>query len=815
MSQIMEKFDVLNELNDEFKQRVKILYVFQDYYSNKYNVLIVTKDDKTFAFGENSSNRLGFGHDKVVNEIQIVKELRDQQIIDFANGDCHCIARNSSGKVYCWGFNLWGLLGIGSQDESYHKPILNQYLNNEFVIDISCGAYHSLVLTNCGEVYAWGSNYCGEIGNGCNDNQSIPIKVKGFNNEKVVMISCGYYHSMALTKYGNVYSWGDNRFGQLGIGNTVDSNEPKFIAVIDENKCNVFIEKISCGFAHSLLLSSDGNIYTFGLNESGELGNQKEENELSPQRIITETKFIDISSHWDKYISIALSQNGNYYIWGKYGEEIIRKPKLKLTTKLTNFESFVDIYAKYLKITNKAIHFEDQNSVSILLRDKYANEFSHGNNKMSQIMEKFHVLNKLNFEFKQRVKILYFFENCDEDFVVKGYNVLIVTKDDKTYAFGNNGCGILGFGHDKVVNEIQIVEELCDKQIIDFANGHFHCIARNSSGKVYCWGCNDSGELGIGSQDESFHKPKLNQYLNNEFVIDISCGFGHSLVLTNCGEVFAWGNNYSGQIGNGCGIESRLQLNVWGNYFNPGQIGNGCNKIQSIPIKVKGFNNERVVMISCGWRHSMALTECGHVYSWGWNEFGQLGIGNTVKSNEPKFVAVIDENECNVFIEKISCGSDHSLLLSRDGYIYAFGWNTSGELGNQKEENELSPQRIKIETKFIDISSRWLFWFSSISIALSQDGIYYNWGKCGEEIIRTPKPTNFESFVEIYAKYFEITHKAINFEEQNSAPIPIPDQIKLQNKYANEFSEQSLISSGEYIPKFFALQFFPKFLMDF
>jgi alpha-tubulin suppressor-like RCC1 family protein len=111
-------------------------------------------------------------------------------------------------------------------------------------------------------------------------------------------------------------------------------------------------------------------------------------------------------------------------------------------------------------------------------------------------------------------------------------------------------------------------------------------------------------------------------------------------------------------------------------------------------------------MISCGLYHSKVLTEGGHVYSWGNNYSGQLGIGNTVKSNEPKFVAVIDENKCNVFIEKISCGSAHSLLLSSDGCIYAFGSNKSGELGNQKEENESSPHRIKIETKFIDISSR-------------------------------------------------------------------------------------------------------------
>jgi alpha-tubulin suppressor-like RCC1 family protein len=326
MSQIMEKFDVLNKLNDEFKQTVKILYVFENYelvenidiILQGFNVLIVTKDDKTYAFGNNYYNQLGFGHDKVVNEIQIVKELCDQQIIDFANGLFHCIARNSSGKVYCWGWNRRGYLGIGSEVESYQKPMLNQHLNYEFFIDISCGAFHSLVLTNCGEVYAWGLNTNGQIGNGCNDNQLIPIKVKGFINEKVVIISCGWVHSLVLTECGYVYSWGANYSGQLGIGNTENSNEPKFVVVIDENKCNDFIEKISCGSDHSLLLSSDGNIYAFGINESGELGNRKEGNELSPQRINIETKFTDISSHWLNNISIALSQNGTYYNWGKF-----------------------------------------------------------------------------------------------------------------------------------------------------------------------------------------------------------------------------------------------------------------------------------------------------------------------------------------------------------------------------------------------------------------------------------------------------------------------------------------------------------------
>jgi RCC1 and BTB domain-containing protein len=391
MSQIMEKFDVLNKLKPEFKQRVKILYVFQDW-RKEYNVLIVTKDDKTYAFGKNSRSQLGFGHREVVTEIQIVKELCDQQIIDFANGDRHCIARNSRGKVYCWGSNYSGLLGIGSQDESYHKPKLNQYLNNEFVIDISCGVYHSLVLTNCGEVYAWGYNYWGRIGNGCNDHQLIPIKVRGFNNERVVMISCGSGHSTALTECGHVYSWGNNECGQLGIGNTVNSNVPKFVAVTDENKCNVFIEKISCGYRHSLLLSSDGFIYAFGRNKSGELGNQKEENELSPQRIKIETKFIDISSHWYQDISIALSQDGIYYIWGQCGEEIIQTPKP------TNFESFVEIYAKYFKITNKAINFEEENGEKVKANKTEYNLVSSVNQFNSQPNE---TLSRYKLDFKE------------------------------------------------------------------------------------------------------------------------------------------------------------------------------------------------------------------------------------------------------------------------------------------------------------------------------------------------------------------------------------------------------------------------------
>jgi hypothetical protein len=234
----------------------------------------------------------------------------------------------------------------------------------------------------------------------------------------------------------------------------------------------------------------------------------------------------------------------------------------------------------------------------------------------------------------------------------------------------------------------------------------------------------------------------------------------------NCGEVYAWGRNYCGQI------------------------GNGCNSDQLIPIKVKGFNNERVVMISCGWSHSMALTECGHVYSWGWNGYGQLGIGNTLNLNEPKLVAVIDDDDDYVFIEKISCGHSHSLLLSEKGVIYAFGSNDCGQIGIGGNSRDKSPQKIRHQNKFIDIKCHFS---SDISIALSKNNTFYIWGKCKEENIYYPREVKSKSFDDIFAEYLKITYRALNIEKLFKA------EMKCGNgRYCEEFKELSYIAMGSY-----------------
>jgi len=179
---------------------------------------------------------------------------------------------DSERNVYSCGSNTFGQLGIGN---NFNKNIPVKIPSKIKYSQISCGYSHSLLLDSEGNVYSCGYNKNGELGIGNNEDQNIPVKIQF--EKKFTQISCGFRHSLLLDSEGNVYSCGRNEYGQLGIGNDngfgqlgIGNNENQKIPVKIPSKKN--FTQISSGGYHSLLLDSEGNVYSCGRNEYGQLG---------------------------------------------------------------------------------------------------------------------------------------------------------------------------------------------------------------------------------------------------------------------------------------------------------------------------------------------------------------------------------------------------------------------------------------------------------------------------------------------------------------------------------------------------------------
>jgi alpha-tubulin suppressor-like RCC1 family protein len=350
-----------NKLKDYFNDNIKLSLKTEN------KLFIVTKNDIFYEIDIYDENIHLFisNNDNTLIERTIVEELCHKQINDLNFGYNHYIARTASNKVYSWGNNYLGQLGNSREDNDlnvYNKPELNALLSGLEINAIECGWHHSLALTKNSEVYAWGWNRFGQIGNGCYDNQLTPIKVEGLRNQRVIMISCGFYHSMALTESGRVFSWGDNEYGQLGFVYKESSNVPQMIEL------NVSVIKVSCGTNHTLLLSKDGNIYAFGDNHCGQIGNGNIDVRRKPFKLNHKKRFNEIRSHWSKNISIALSVDNIYYVWGDCRENHILTP-IEAGFKSFN-ETFFHNFESDLEIREKFNNFSD-----MFFRNGYFNRF--------------------------------------------------------------------------------------------------------------------------------------------------------------------------------------------------------------------------------------------------------------------------------------------------------------------------------------------------------------------------------------------------------------------------------------------------------
>lgn len=229
------------------------------------------------------------------------------------------------------------------------------------------------------------------------------------------------------------------------------------------------------------------------------------------------------------------------------------------------------------------------------------------------------------------------------------------------------------------------------------AGGNYY-LALKSDGTVFSWGNNSVGQLGDGTLERREKPVKVMELF---CIKAIAAGGEHNIALKEDGTVWTWGNNRDGELGNYDGYDPHK---VYQNLKSP------------IPKKVKGIDN--VKEVDAGRFHTVVVKNDGTVWSWGWNQHGQLGEGDESESCTPAEVSGVKD------IIGIAAGEYHTVAIKNDGTIYSWGLNRDGQLGiNSLEMTSKKPQIVigMSNTKAIGAGE-------SHTIALKQDGSMFAWG---------------------------------------------------------------------------------------
>ncbi|XP_024937570.1 probable E3 ubiquitin-protein ligase HERC4 isoform X3 [Cephus cinctus] len=237
---------------------------------------------------------------------------------------------------------------------------------------------------------------------------------------------------------------------------------------------------------------------------------------------------------------------------------------------------------------------------------------------------------------------------------------------------------------------------------------------------MFCWGSTVHGELGLGGiEAENILLPREVDFHKATQVEQIACGENHTVVITNDGQVYSCGNNDYGQLGHeksrkrlqlipgldafvfkrvACGASHTLVVNEWGQVFSwglnsDGQLGLNTHTLnERVPRMVKTLGTNVVIQIACGLKHTLALTNNGELYAWGSNSEGQLGFGpETKKEVKPKLIASLKV----IPIAYIACGGYHSIAVTKSAAVFGWGRNTFGQLGLNDTDERTVPCQLR------------------------------------------------------------------------------------------------------------------------
>jgi len=490
------------------------------------------------------------------------------------------------------------------------------------------------------------------------------------------LISTSYDHNMVIKTTGRLFGWGGNGFRE--IGNNTSTNPimtPVSIAGAVKTFC-----KITTGYGYTVSITNRGRVWAWGDNSNGQLGDNSTTQRVTPVSVLGAVKtFCEISSGPAGQHVIAIDKNGRVWAWGNNNNG--RLGDNSVTSRRTPV-SVAGAIKTFCKIAASNNH-----SVAI---DKNGRVWAWGANFNGQIGDNTIVSKNTPVSILGGVKTF-----CQ---IYAGQiHVIAIDKNGRLWSWGDNTNAQLG--DNSITARRTPVSVLgTAKTFCQISAGVAHSVGIDRNGKIWCWGTNNNGQLGDGTQVSK--RTPVSIYGTKTFC-RISAGLNHTIAVDSSGNVWSWGENISGVLGNNASLSKRTPVSIlgavktfceinggttavsvdkngrlwsWGdNGTNVLGINSGGNRYT--PVSVLGAT-KTFCKVAVGQNNASGLTYNGKIWAWGFGFFGTNGDNGGTNRSTPVAVGGATNNTyCHVAM------SGHGMGITTTGRVWCWGNNQYGQVG--------------------------------------------------------------------------------------------------------------------------------------
>jgi alpha-tubulin suppressor-like RCC1 family protein len=708
------------------------------------------------------------------------------------------IAAQAQPRLYSWGNNNYLQLGTGTNVSrpipgNVKAPPSTSALTN--ITAIHAGDFYTLAVRTDGTVWTWGHNSSGQLGNNTTTPSQKPVQVMGPNGtgflNNVVNVSASNDHVLAWKSDRTLWAWGWNNLGQIGDNTYTPRRTP--VQVVGPNGTGFLTDVISAtaGGAHSVAVRGDGTVWCWGDNNNGSLGNNTVTyspvpiQTLGPNGVSVLTDVVEVTA--GEFFTLARKSDGTVWSWGlnNFGQLGDGTTTLRTTPVQVLGPNGTGFLTGVVGIAAGQSHALALRSDGTVWAWGYNGSRQLGDNTATQSLTPVQVHGPGNVGFLTGISS-----------VVAGRNYSMARRSDGTaWSWGDNLVGQLGDNTNTTRGTpVQVVGPNGSGLLADVTMvgaGVHHSVACKSDGTVWCWGYNGNGQLGTDTSTDSktpirtVSPEGLNLFTGAKAVVTGPLAL-HTVVLKPDGTVFTFGYNAFGQLGDGTTADRSIAVQVpgpngvgfltdviavaagnnhtvalksdgtvwaWGQNTY-GQLGDNTTTQRLTPVQVHapdniGFLND-IAAITAGNGYTLAMNRKGKVFGWGFNGYGQLGTGNFTDYLTPRPMLNVSGTGAILNIVSLAAGSNHTLLLSASGAVFACGQNAFGEVGDGTTTRRnlpvrvLSPDGVGALTSLVSIAAG-----KDYSVALAFDGTVYAWGNNGYGQLGDNTTTNRSTPVQV------------------------------------------------------------------